>query len=112
MALRRPVAMVRWSVVTLLLAFLAPPALAATEPTWWIQGDIVGTAGPVRFVDGTFANELDRLKRLRPAAAGVYEKLATFIDVLECPKVFDTRAAEAGLGHAVQNTDPVTAVSA
>ncbi len=96
--------------------FLAQPAggiyhIASGEQAPQL-GDIVGTAGPVRFVDGTFANELDRLKRLRPAAAGVYDKLATFIDVLECPKVFDTRAAEAGLGHAVQNTDPVTAVSA
>lgn len=77
-----------------------------------LLADIVRTAGRVRFVNGTFTDELDRLKRLRPRAAGVYDKLATFIEVLQCPKTFDTTEAEARLGRAVQHTDPVAAVAA
>jgi long-chain acyl-CoA synthetase len=75
-------------------------------------GDIVDTAGAVRFANGTFASELESLRRVRPGAAALYDKLATFIDVLRWPKIFDTSQAEAVLGRQVQHGDPVAAVAA
>ena len=71
----------------------------------------VGAGRSVRFVDrALFAGELKRLRLRNPRAAGLYDALGTFIDLLAYPKTFDTRRAETTLGRHPCNGDPLEAL--
>jgi len=72
--------------------------------------EIVVAAGarPVRHLGReAFRRELETLRRRNPRAVRHYGALATFVEILSYPKVFDTSAAEAALGAPVRCGDPL-----
>lgn len=73
----------------------------------------VGAGRAVRFVDVVgFRSELGRLRRRHPDAAHYYDGLATFVELLSYPKIFDTSRTDATIGRRACEGNPLEALVA
>ena len=69
---------------------------------------VAGAGRSVRYVErDRLGFELERLRRIHPLAARSYDALASFLELLTFPKLFDTSRAAAALGHEPCTTDPL-----